>query len=73
MNICMKIGLGLNFFTNYRRANKAKFCKDNSKVKHSFFFDNGPFIGGGYRLINILWGDQWFHKNNEITCSLILA
>lgn len=50
MNICMKIGLGLNFFTNYRRANKAKFCKDNSKVKHSFFFDNGPFIGGGYRL-----------------------
>lgn len=38
MNICMKIGLGLNFFTNYRRANKAKFCKDNSKVKHSFFF-----------------------------------
>lgn len=47
----MKIGLGLNFFTNYRRANKAKFCKDNSKVKHSFFvlffFYNGPFIGRG--------------------------
>lgn len=48
----MKIGLGLKFSPtgNYRLANKAKFCKDNSKVKHSFFFDNGPFIGGGYRL-----------------------
>lgn len=39
MNICMKIGLGLKFSPtgNYRLANKAKFCKDNSKVKHSFF------------------------------------
>lgn len=64
MNICMKIGLGLNFFTNYRRANKAKFCKDNSKVKHSFFvlfcffFIMGLSLeGGGYCLNKyFVWG-----------------
>lgn len=50
VNICMKIGLGLNFFINYCCVNKVKFCKDNLKVKYLFFFDNGFFIGGGYCL-----------------------
>lgn len=52
MNICMKIGLGLKFSPTTVVQIKLKFCKDNSKVKHSFFvlfffFGNGPFIERG--------------------------
>lgn len=38
MNICMKIGLGLKFSPTTVVQIKLKFCKDNSKVKHSFLF-----------------------------------
>lgn len=62
--ICMKIGLGLKFSPTTVVQIKLKFCKDNSKVKHSFFFlIMGLSLEGGYRLNKYFLGGSMVPQN----------